>query len=99
PTDEVPLLKVTSPREMVGTVAEDQCDRTGIVSMMRSDGEFLAVRAPMRFDEKGRVSIPGAHAEVLRVRAGDELGVTDMTDGFGQVPAARAAGAQAEKVL
>lgn len=100
PTDEVPLLKLTSPRELVGTVAEAECDRTGIVSMMRSDGEFLAVRAPMRFDEKGRVSIPGEHAEVLRVRAGDELGVTDMTDGFAQAPAGRAvgSGAQPEKV-
>ena len=83
------------------TVAADACDRTGIVSMMRSDGEFLAVRAPILIDEKGRVSIPDEHAEALRVRPGDELGVTDMTDGFAQAPAGVAAGsgAQPEKVL
>lgn len=97
-TDEVPLVRDTASRELAGVVEEGACDRTGIVSMMRSDGEFRAVRAPMAFDGEGRVSIPAEHAEAIGVRPGDELGVTDLTDGFAARPAGDAAGVQAGKV-
>jgi len=99
-TDDIPLLKLTSSREMAGVVEESVCDSEGIVSMMRKDGEFLAVFAPMKIDSKGLVSIPAAHAEAIGVRAGDELGVTDLTRGFAPTPTggAAASGAKAEKV-
>lgn len=97
PTDEVPLLRLTAPREFAGVADASSCRGEGIVSVLRNDGEFLAVFAPMLLDEQGRVSIPPEHAEAIGARAGDVLGVTDLTNGFAPVP--EGAGAQVEKVV
>ena len=92
-TDEIPLVGMTGPRELGEAAEAGACDREGMVSMLHKDGEFFAVWGPFRLDAGGRVSIPADAMEVLGVKARDEVGVTDMTDGIR--PVERHAGAQA----
>lgn len=91
PTDDVPLLKLTQPRELAEIVDAGACTGEGIVSMLRPDGEFSAAWSRLAIDGDGRVRIPAATAEALGVEAGDELGVTDLTNGFEHVAPKQAA--------
>lgn len=84
-TDAIPLVGRTTPSELGEAVEESACDRVGIVAMLHSDGEFFAVWGPMTIDGEGVVSIPAEAMQELRVRVGDEVGVTDMTDGVGPI--------------
>jgi arginine N-succinyltransferase len=90
-TDDVPIISMTSPHELGDPLPPSRCKREGIVSMLHSDGEFFAMYGPFGADSKGRVSLPPNAMEALRVEPGDEVGVTDMTDGIpksGQAAAA-----------
>lgn len=85
PTDDIPLVGISGPRLLGDEAEESACDRSGIVSMLHKDGEFYAVWGPMRLAQDGRVSIPAEAMATLGVRAGDEVGVTDMTEGIPRV--------------
>jgi len=85
-TDDVPLISATGPRELGESVPASRCKREGIVSMLHSDGEFFAVYGAFAPDSKGRVSLPADAMEALRVTPGDEVGVTDLTDGLPRSP-------------
>ncbi len=82
PTDDIPLVGMTRPRVMGDPAEAGACDRTGMASMLHKDGEFFAVWGPMRVGDDGRVSIPADAMAALAVRPGDEVGITDMTDGI-----------------
>lgn len=84
-TDTIPIVGRTAPTELGEPKEESACDRQGIVSMLHSDGEFFAVWGPMEIDNEGRVSVPVEAMRALRVREGDEVGVTDITDGVGPI--------------
>ncbi|MBZ0171330.1 MAG: hypothetical protein K8E66_03030, partial [Phycisphaerales bacterium] len=76
-------------------VEETLCDRVGIVSLMKDNGEFRAMHEPFTLDAKSRVCLPREAHETLRGTVGVQVGVTP-TDGLG--PVNRAA-ARIEKAL
>ncbi|MBK7405387.1 MAG: aminotransferase class III-fold pyridoxal phosphate-dependent enzyme [Phycisphaerales bacterium] len=82
PTDSIPLIGATEAHELGEPVTASRCKREGILSMLHNDGEFYAIYCPFATDAKGRVGLTAEAMKALRVGPGDELGVTDMTDGM-----------------
>lgn len=80
-TDEIPLVRMTGPADVGQAAPVSKCKRQGIVSMLHADGEFRAVFTQMGWDSKGRVQLPANAMEALKISVGDEVGVTDLTDG------------------
>ena len=92
-TDEIPLVTRTAPTPLAEPVQADDCDREGMVSMLHKDGEFFGVWTGFKAHADGRISLTTEAMDVLGVKPGDEVGVTDMTDGIGPIhhdPAAHA---------
>lgn len=74
-TDELPMVRNTSRRELAGPVEVSACTHMAVVSSLSEEGEFRAVQSPIALDGQ-RVLLP---AEVISNRnwsAGSSLGVT-----------------------
>ncbi|HHN79022.1 MAG TPA: hypothetical protein ENK11_10185, partial [Phycisphaerales bacterium] len=65
-TDEIPLVRDTRRGTLGEPVEETLCDRVGIVSIMKDNGDFLAVRGSFTLDADSRVCLPFDEHETLR---------------------------------
>ncbi len=83
-TDEIPLVRETRHATLGEPVEETLCDRIGIVSVMKDNGDFLAVRGSFTLDADSRVCLPFDEHEALGGRVDDPVGVTP-TDGLGPI--------------
>lgn len=88
-TDEIPLVRDTRWTELGEAVEESVCDRVGIVSVLKANGEYFAAQEPFTLDARGRVCLPEEAMVALRSHAGTTVGVTP-TDGLGPVDQAMA---------
>ncbi len=82
PTDEIPLVKHTHWRTLNMHGESRTFDRTGILSVLHKDGEFLAVQGSFAFDGEDQISLPNEALSLLRAMPGMKIGVTDLTDGI-----------------
>lgn len=83
-TDAIPLVRDTRWATLGDPVEETVCDRVGIVSLMKDNGEFYAMHEPFTLDAQSRVCLPTEAHETLRGAVGVQVGVTP-TDRLGPV--------------
>lgn len=78
-TDQIPLVRETRRLPLAGVCDRDACQQSGFVSVEHEEGEFFAGYAPFRLvDGESALEMPSEFAEHIRVRAGDEVGMTPV---------------------
>lgn len=83
-TDEIPLVRDTRRAALGEPVEETLCDRVGIVSVLKGNGDFVAAHGPFTLDAASRVCLPFEKHEALGGEIDASVGVTP-TDGLGPV--------------
>ena len=82
PTDEIPLVAHTHTRTLGQTAEHAGFDRSGIVSVLHKDGDFLAVQCSFALLDDDQIALPREAVEALHAPPGISIGVTDLTDGI-----------------
>lgn len=84
-TDDIPLVRETTAATLAEPVDKNRCNRTAIVSILRRNGEFIAVHEPIAADAPaGRISLHTDAHEIFKTEPGETVGVTP-TDGDGPI--------------
>lgn len=79
-TEDITLVRDTFRGSFQGTCPASQAKKSGLVSVGTEEGEFIAVHAPyaQASGAKGGIRLPRDYAEVLRLTAGDRVGITPI---------------------
>jgi len=77
-TDEIDLVNDTFHATLGATIAHEQTDQVGIVSVLNTDGDFRAVQTAFQVDRNGRLRLTSEAMMVLHTEAGIEAGCTPM---------------------
>lgn len=84
-TDDIPLVRETTTATLAEPVDKDRCDRFAIVSVLRRNGEFVAIHEPIAPDpHDGRIALPADAHAIFKTEPGETVGVTP-TDGKGAI--------------
>ncbi|MCC5785718.1 MAG: arginine N-succinyltransferase [Phycisphaerales bacterium] len=92
-TDEITPVRETVRLKLGEGLPKARLNRRGIVSLLDTDGEFLAVEDSFSLATDGTLRIGKATMKVLRASPDDEVGVTP-TDGLGPVDVAAKIGSK-----
>jgi arginine N-succinyltransferase len=78
-TDEIDLITSTFAAPLGASIAHEQTDRTGIVSVLNSDGDFRAIQTAYKLDRGGNIRLTSESMMALHAEAGAEAGCTPMS--------------------
>ncbi|MCA9303505.1 MAG: arginine N-succinyltransferase [Phycisphaerales bacterium] len=77
-TEEIELVKATFAAKLGASVPHEQTDKTGIVSVLNSDGDFRAIQTAFRVDRAGNIRLTSEAMVALHAEPGVEAGCTPM---------------------
>ncbi len=77
---DISIVKQTRAGVLGAPVAASKCTTPGIVSFLRSDGDFFAVNHPFFVNASGQVCLPREVTQTLQAEPGDQIGVTDLSE-------------------
>ncbi len=86
-TDEISVVRDTRNTTVGEPKAETAQDARCIVSVLRPDGEFLAIETSVGLTGDGKAVLTRPAMDTLRVMPGDAVGYTPLASGGGKPPA------------
>lgn len=90
-TDSIQIVRRTKRAKLGDAVSKAQCNRSGLVSVLDSDGEFRALSTEYADTGRGRIRLPRQAMRVLEAKPGAEMGVTPLGEPGSTRPRARKA--------
>ena len=77
-TNDIDLINDTFKADLGASVAHEQTDQAGIVSVLSADGDFRAVQTAFQIDRSGKLRLTSEAMMALHADVGVEAGCTPM---------------------